>query len=186
MDGAWSHNNAQVEAEERKGYLYVRAHGSLSTPEQVESVVVYLQDRMVAAGTRKLLLDLRALELPLPDEACHAAWSFVHGREYALIALALPEEQADLLVTRMNMTGVSSNLPCRAFTTIVEAHRWLDQRNSGVLRRVSTSFATAGLNLSSTAPPPAIQTVAPLAQNELPSTNPPPPNKRRPSVPPGR
>lgn len=185
MTEAWTHNNARVEAEERKGYLYVRANGYVATPNDVERATLYLHDRMEAAGTRKMLLDLRALELPMPDEACHTAWQFVHAREYELLAFALPEEQADLMVTRMNMTGVSSGLPFRAFTSIVEAHRWLDQRNSGMIRRVSTTSFPAVAQASSI-PPVGIQSATSLAPDELPSTNPPPPNKKRSTIPPGR
>ncbi|HRK79412.1 MAG TPA: hypothetical protein PLQ95_12825, partial [Thiobacillus sp.] len=135
VSDGWRVNNAHVEVESRRAYLYVRTQGALDTVSDVEQVVVIMRDRMVHASLRKLLVDLRQVVIPMPDDACHAAWQFVHGRDYELLACALPEDAGNLMVTRINMTGVSSGLPFRAFANVVDAHRWLDLKPSGLHRR---------------------------------------------------
>ncbi len=143
MGEEWELGQGRMETEERKGYLYVRLRGEILTVSDVERGVLILRDRMMDGvdgrlDTKKLLFDLRQLSLPLPDDACHAAWDFIHAREYAMLACAMPEAASDLMMTRMNMTGLSESLPFRVFPSIVEAHRWLDFRPSGIHRRPSS------------------------------------------------
>jgi hypothetical protein len=187
-------NSAAIETEERKGYLYVRVHGELSTVADVERAVVHLRDRMDQAGTKKLHIDVRQLRIPLPDDACHAAWQFIHARDYTILACTLPEETGDMMVTRMNMTGLSASLPFRAFSNIVEAHRWLELRPSGV-RRVSS------VSIPAVSPPTSLsqqigavrsvstgtsQTIAPASSTSETTPPPPSPRKKPPTIPPAR
>lgn len=192
MTDEWRLNSALIEVEERKGYLYVRVHGEISTVAEVERAVDYVRARMDQVGTKKLHLDARQLRLPLPDDACHAAWQFIHGKHYTTLACTLPEDGGDLMVTRMNMTGVSSGLPFRAFSNIVEAHRWLELRPSGI-RRVSTMSLPAMSSEASSARTYSTGTMAAAsaaasAAPEVTPTSPPPPSiaKKPPSIPPLR
>ncbi|MBL8740397.1 MAG: hypothetical protein JNK04_04865, partial [Myxococcales bacterium] len=116
---------AHFDLEERKGYLLIRASGTLPTEADVDRLAAFISDAVERTGLRKLLIDARALEVPFPDDACHHAWEWIHARRYDQLACVMPAA-ADLVLTRLNMTGVSSGLPFRAFATVVDAHRWLE------------------------------------------------------------
>lgn len=131
-------NRVRLELEERKTYLYVRVSGELSSPEEVERVAARMSWWMEKQQLTRVLADARELNVPLPDEACHATWEWIHARRYEQFATVLPAAAADLVLTRMNMTSVSSGLPFRGFASVVDAHRWLDPRLSGVMRRSSS------------------------------------------------
>lgn len=131
-------NQVRLELEERKTYLYVRISGELATPEEVERVAARMSWWLEKQQLTRLLADARELNVPLPDEACHATWEWIHARRYEQFATVLPAAAANLVLTRMNMTSVSSGVPFRAFASVVDAHRWLDPRMSGVIRRSSS------------------------------------------------
>lgn len=181
--------NGHLEAEERKGYLYVRLTGELPSVGEVERVIGFVRDRMAQASIKKLLLDVRQLRLPLPDAACQAAWQFIHAKEYGNLACTFGEETGDLLVTRINMTGLSASLPFRAFANIVDAHRWLELRPSGIHRRMS-SMAMPAVSGGSTSSFPAVEAPPPSMSSAAAATGTPPngvpSQKKRPSTPPAR
>ncbi|NUP14064.1 MAG: hypothetical protein HOW73_49155 [Polyangiaceae bacterium] len=178
-------NNAQLEAEERKGYVYVRFHGEIQTVSDVERAIGFLRERMDLAGTKKLHLDMRQFKVPMADEACQAAWQYIHAREYTILACTLPEDTGDMMVTRMNMTGLAASLPFRAFSNIVDAHRWLELRPSGIQQRPSTM----SMPVPSMSQQMAAVRAAASGTNggNAPTTPPPPsPRKKPPSIPPTR
>ena len=141
------------DVEERKGYVLIRVTGSLPTEADVDRLAAFISDALERTGLRKLLIDARALEMPFPDDACHHAWEWIHARRYDQLACVVPPA-ADLVLTRLNMTGVSSGLPFRAFPTVVDAHRWLELRLSGVHRRPSSSMIPIASKSSTNSEPP--------------------------------
>jgi hypothetical protein len=152
---------AHFDLEERKGYILIRVSGALATEAEVDRLAAFIADAFERTGFRKLLVDARTLEVPFPDDACHHAWEWIHARRYDQLACVMPPA-ADLVLTRLNMTGVSSGLPFRAFPTVVDAHRWLDLRLSGVHRRPSSSMIPIATKNSldpgttSSEPPPGL------------------------------
>ncbi|MFO0550015.1 MAG: hypothetical protein U0271_16590 [Polyangiaceae bacterium] len=127
-------------------------------------------------GLDKVLLDLRDCGVPLPDDACQRAWHAIHERSYNALACALPAS-VDMMVTRINMTALSSNLPFRAFGSITDAHRWLDTRLSGVQRRMSsTSTVPPAVGRSNTLRMSTVSPaeVAAYQQQQQASSSPPP------------
>jgi len=144
---------ADFDLEERKGYALIRVRGALPTEADVDRLAMFIADAIERTGLRKLLIDARALEVPFPDDACHHAWEWIHARRYDQLACVMPPA-ADLIITRLNMTGVSSGLPFRAFPTVVDAHRWLELRLSGVHRRPSSSMIPVAMKKSD--PPPSV------------------------------
>ena len=147
-----THTEAHVEVEERKGYVLIRVSGALPTEVEVDRLSAFISDTIERTGLRKLLIDARALEVPFPDDACHRAWEWIHARRYDQLACVMPAA-SDLVLTRLNMTGVSSGLPFRAFPSVIDAHRWLEMKLSGVHRRPSSSMIPAQKPMSE--PPPA-------------------------------
>ena len=166
--------HARFDLEERKGYILIRVSGTLPTEADVDRLAAFVSTAVERTGSRKLLLDARTLEVPFPDDACHRAWEWIHARRYDQLACVMPPA-ADLVLTRLNMTGVSSGLPFRAFPTVVDAHRWLDQRLSGVHRRPSSSMIPIAAKNSepppgaasqvATPPPPAAVSSVPPREN---------------------
>ncbi len=148
------------EVEERKGYVLIRVSGSLPTEADVDRLAAFISDALERTGLRKLLMDARLLEVPFPDDACHHAWEWIHARRYDQLACVMPPT-ADLVLTRLNMTGVSSGLPFRAFGTVVDAHRWLEMRLSGVHRRPSSSLIPVASKNSDRPPGPSSQVATP-------------------------
>lgn len=141
-----------VDVEERRGYLMVRVAGKVLVEDHIDLIAARMREAGDATGTRKLLLDGRALTIPFPDDACHRAWEWLHEKRYDQLACVLPES-AELLTTRINMAAISGVLPLRAFTTTLEAHRWLDLRLSGVHRKPSTSMLPAVREPNPSLPP---------------------------------
>lgn len=171
-------SNAHLELEERKGYLFARVRGLLVTAAEVGRAASLVRDAMTKFGERRLLIDAQQLDLPLPDPACHAAWEFIHAKDYTMLACTLPLEPGDLMVTRMNMTSLSSGLPLRAFSNILDAHRWLDLRPSGIHRRPSSMLPIPdqGHYVASSS----------SSSSQFPATRSAPAGKKRPSEPPSR
>lgn len=167
---------ASVVLDERRGFLLVSISGQLSTVTDVERFLGILRDGMSRFGLDKVLLDLRDCGVPLPDDACQRAWHAIHERSYNALACALPAS-VDMMVTRINMTALSSNLPFRAFGSITDAHRWLDTRLSGVQRRMSsTSTVPPAVGRSNTLRMSTVSPaeVAAYQQQQQASSSPPP------------
>lgn len=153
--------HACFDLEARKGYIIIRVSGTLPTEAEVDRLAAFISDAVERTGLRKLLIDARTLEVPFPDDACHHAWEWIHARRYDQLACVMPAT-ADLVLTRLNMTGVSSGLPFRAFATVVDAHRWLDMRLSGIHRRPSSSMIPVAPTTSHPPPGVASQVTTPL------------------------
>lgn len=173
-------SNAHLEIEERKGYLFARVRGLLATAAEVGRTTTLVRDALNKMPERRLLIDAQQLDLPLPDPACHAAWEFIHAKDYSMLACTLPHEPGDLTVTRMNMTGLSSGLPLRAFSNILDAHRWLDLRPSGIHRRPSSMLPIP------TDPHQSSFAASSSSSAQFPAVRPGLPLKKRPSEPPSR
>lgn len=179
-------NLVRLELEERRTYIYARVSGELVTPEEVERVAARIGWWMEKQQLTRVLADARELNVPLPDEACHAVWEWIHARRYEQFATVLPAAAADLVLTRMNMTSVSSGLPFRGFASVVDAHRWLDPRMSGVMRRsssISPSIAPPGPVESSGSEPPRTRRPSGLFSAAQLSSEPTPPRSKRASDP---
>lgn len=142
-----------VVVEERRGFLFVTPTPHFRTVGEIDRGLLTIRSAMEQRAMDRLLVDCRLLTLPLPDDACQRVWEIIHDKQYAWLALLLPASE-DLMLTRINMTALSSNLPFRAFTGVMEAHRWLENRLSGIRRSSTFSrTSTASLRATSSAPP---------------------------------
>jgi hypothetical protein len=145
----------RFEVEARKGYLLMAVHGELDAVEDITHLGAVIERVMDRTAVRRILFDARGLLRELPQDACDAVWAWLGARTYFQMAVVLPGALATLGLARFNMMGLSSNLPLRAFATVMDAHRWLDMRVSGE-RRVSTQTMKAA-----TVPPATGRSVPP-------------------------
>lgn len=136
-------HEVSLELEERRTYLHAHLVGEVLSKEVVERVTARLGWWMEKQQIPRLLVDARDLVVPFPDEACHATWEWIHARRFEQCAIIFSPAATDLVMTRMNMTAVSSGLPVRGFAAVVDAHRWLDPRLSGIQRRHSSTTLPA-------------------------------------------
>lgn len=164
-------NGARLKLEQRKGYIHLSLTGLLPGVDSVRALGTLVERLMEKTAVRRVLFDARGLGHDLAPDACDEAWAWLGARLYAQMAVVLPATSAELGLTRFNMTGLSSQLPLRAFLAVMDAHRWLDLRLSGE-RRLSqmgipavktvppppnTAAATSGARTGETDPPPGQQ-----------------------------
>jgi hypothetical protein len=135
----------RIEVEPRRGYLHAVLRGECATPDDVLDLSGLAQRVMDRHDTRRLLVDGRALADHLPTDACSAVLHWLGEGQCRQLAWVVPvgadKSATELVVTRINMTGLSSSLPLRAFGAIIDAHRWLDARPAGERRQSSTMSA---------------------------------------------
>ncbi|NUO48959.1 MAG: hypothetical protein HOV80_08900 [Polyangiaceae bacterium] len=164
-------SGARLKLEQRKGYIHLSLTGLLTGVDSVRALGTLVERIMEKTTVRRVLFDARGLGHDLAPDACDEAWAWLGARLYAQMAVVLPASSAELGLTRFNMTGLSSQLPLRAFLAVMDAHRWLDLRMSGE-RRLSqmgipavktvppppnTAPATTGARTGETDPPPGQQ-----------------------------
>jgi hypothetical protein len=125
-----------VEVEPRRGYLHLVLRGDVETPDAALHLGALAVRVMERHETPRLLVDARAVP-ELPKEACDAGWAWLAEGACRQLAWVIPAgADAEMNVTRINMMAVSSSLPIRAFSAIIDAHRWLDAKQPD--RRLSS------------------------------------------------
>jgi len=158
-----------VEVELRRGYLHVVLRGELASPEDVLHLAALVHRVMDRHDTRRLLVDARVLP-DLSPEACDAGWSWLAEGVCRQLAWVIPQtgdtSAEEMNVTRINMTGVSSGLPVRGFSAIIDAHRWLDTKPGE--RKLSSSMPAVRLTDRPPAMPvPGRQTTPPRGSESV-------------------
>jgi hypothetical protein len=142
-------SGARLKLEQRKGYIHLSLTGLLPGVDSVRALGTLVERIMEKTGVRRVLFDARGLGHELAPDACDEAWAWLGARLYGQMAVVLPASSAELGLTRFNMTGLSSQLPLRAFLAVMDAHRWLDLRLSGERR-----LSQMGIPAVKTVPPP--------------------------------
>jgi hypothetical protein len=150
MQDEYQLSGARLKLEQRKGYIHLSLTGLVPALESVRALGTLVERIMEKTGVRRVLFDARGLGHDLAPDACDEAWAWLGARLYAQMAVVLPASSAELGLTRFNMTGLSSQLPLRAFLNVMDAHRWLDLRMSGERR-----LSQMGIPAVKTVPPPA-------------------------------
>jgi hypothetical protein len=143
-------SGARLKLEQRKGYIHLSLNGTLPGVGGVRALGTLVERLMEKTGVRRVLFDARGLAHDLAPDACDEAWAWLGARLYGQMAVVLPASSAELGLTRFNMTGLSSQLPLRAFLNVMDGHRWLDLRMSGERR-----LSQMGIPAVKTIPPPA-------------------------------
>jgi hypothetical protein len=164
-------SGSRLKLDQRKGYLLLSLTGSLGSVEDVRALGTLLERIMEKSAVRRLLFDARGLLNELAVDACDEVWAWLGARLYAQMAVVLPASSAELGLTRFNMTGLSSQLPLRAFLNVMDGHRWLDLRLSGERR-----LSQIGIPAVKTIPPPPPASSVPPPQDRAPTE---PPQKKR-------
>lgn len=130
------------EVELRGGYVFAMARGVLATPQEVSEYFGMVRAHLDAAHVRRLLMDARGQTEQPSAEVRDAAWSWLRRLNLERIAYVVGTEEA-LKLSRINMTAISSHMPMRAFTSVLEAHRWLATTMPGSAPKPSVSPAAA-------------------------------------------
>lgn len=142
--------HAQVEVEERSGYLYVVETGQLRNMRELHAYTSAMDEVVAQTGIDRAVIDARGEVGDPPAEVRAAMWDWLGSPErgFSLVAFILPSEMA---VARVNMTALSRRAPVRAFTSVQEAQRWLTRGP----RATSSMFAPSAERISSRPPPRA-------------------------------
>jgi hypothetical protein len=170
-------SGARLKLEQRKEYIHLSLTGALPAVDSVRALGTLVERIMEKTGVRRVLFDARGLGQELATDACDEAWAWLGARLYGQMAVVLPASSAELGLTRFNMTGLSSQLPLRAFLAVMDAHRWLDLRLSGE-RRLSQMGIPA---VKSVPPPPHVASnsgATRTGDTDAPPTQRPPEKKR--------
>jgi hypothetical protein len=122
--------SSRIHVEVRDGYIHVVAVGLLRSLYEVEEHAVLMDKLMATHGTRRALIDARGQTGEPEPEVRAAAWDWFRSeRSFDLVGYVVPES-AQLKATRVNMTALSLSMNLRAFTTVIEAHRFLTMRRA--------------------------------------------------------
>lgn len=161
--------HAQIEVEERSGYLYVVETGQLRNLRELNAYTAAMDEIVAKGGVDKAIIDARGEVGDPPAEVRNAMWDWLSApdRGFTLVAFILPSEMA---VARVNMTALSKRAPVRAFQSVQEAQRWLTRgpRASSVM---GMAPAEASGERISSRPPPKERGGAALAPTERPPTS---------------
>lgn len=130
-----SRSSGEVEA--RAGYVFAMSRGVLASTQEVAEYFGLVKQHLDAAHVRRLLMDARGQsDMPSP-EVREAAWSWLKRLNLERVAYVVGTEEA-LKLSRINMTAISSHMPMRAFSSVLEAHRWLATTMPGTTPKPST------------------------------------------------
>lgn len=158
--------HAQIEVEERSGYLFVVETGQLRNLRELQAYTTAMDEIVAKSGVDKAIIDARGEVGDPPAEVRTAMWDWLsaHDRGFTLVAFILPSEMA---VARVNMTSLSKRAPVRAFQSVQEAQRWLTRgpRASSVMGLMPPEGTS---DRSSSRPPPKERVGAALAPTERP------------------
>ncbi len=115
---------AQVEVEERAGYLFIVESGQLRTLRELHAYTSAVSAVVTESGIDRAIIDARGEVGDPPPEVRAAMWEWLSSPDqgFKLVAFILPTEMA---VARVNMTALSRRAPVRAFHSVQEAQRWL-------------------------------------------------------------
>lgn len=116
---------ARVVVERRRGFLYMRELGTLSSLHEVRAYFDAMDMVISTSGIKRALVDARD-EAPLqhaPAAATEAMWDWLAGpRGFDVVAYVLGDA---MVVTRVNMKALSRAARVKAFTDIRAAQQWL-------------------------------------------------------------
>lgn len=122
--GRFQFSRSSGEIEAHGTYLLTASRGVLASLDEVNQYFRLLREHLERAGVRRILIDARGQTEQAEPKVREAAWSGLHKLGLERIAYVVGTEEA-LKATRVNMTGISSHIPIRAFSSVLDAHRWL-------------------------------------------------------------
>jgi hypothetical protein len=136
---------AQIEVEERDGYLFVVESGQLRNRVELRQYIEAMEAVVRRTGIRHAVIDARGEVGDPPPEVRDAMWRWLldPDRGFTIIAFVLPTEMA---VARVNMTALSRGAQVRAFDSVFAAQRWLQR---------GPRFSTRSMSRSPSSRPPA-------------------------------
>lgn len=158
--------HAQIEVEERSGYLYVVESGQLRDLRELSGYTSAMDELVAKCGIDKAIIDARGEVGDPPAEVRNGMWDWLMApdRGFALVAFILPSEMA---VARVNMTALSRRAPVRAFESVQDAQRWLT-RGPKASSVMGMSAAVRSSSRISSRPPAPVSEPAALAPTERP------------------
>jgi hypothetical protein len=125
--------NSRLEVDERDGYLHILAVGSMRDLDDVAECNGHFARLMSERATKRALLDARGQETEPHPEVRAAVWEwFKSDRGFDTVAYVVPESEG-MKAARINMTAVAFGMNLRAFTSVVEAHRFLAPKRASTL-----------------------------------------------------
>ena len=130
MASTFQLTSSRIHAEVRDGYVHVVAVGLLRSLDEVVEYNELMERLMADHGTRRAIIDARGQTGEPSAEVRAAVWEwFKSDRSFELVAYVV-NESSDMKAARVNMTALSLGMNLRAFTSVIEAHRFLTLRRS--------------------------------------------------------
>jgi hypothetical protein len=130
--------NSRIHVDVRDGYIHIVAVGHLRDLDEVAEHNDLMERLMAELGTRRAIVDARGQTGEPTPEVRNAVWEwFRSDRAFELVAYVVPAS-AEMKAARVNMTALSLGMSLRAFTSVIEAHRFLTAK-----RKSSSTFPAA-------------------------------------------
>ena len=127
--------NSRIHIDVRDGYMHVVAVGTLRDVDEVKEHNDLMERLIDRYGTRKAIVDARGQTGEPSPEVRAAVWDWFRSEKaFELVAYVVPDS-AEMKAARVNMTALSLGMSLRAFTSVIEAHRFLTAK-----RKSSSTF----------------------------------------------
>jgi hypothetical protein len=122
--------SSRIHVDVRDGYIHVVAVGILRDLDEVREHNALMEELMVRHGTRRVIIDARGQTGEPPPEVRAAVWDwFKSERAFELVAYVVGESD-EMKAARVNMTALSLGTNLRAFTKVIDAHRFLTMKRA--------------------------------------------------------
>ncbi len=130
MADTYKLKSSRIHAEVRDGYIHVVAVGTLRGLDEVAEYNSLMERLILEHGTRRAIIDARGQTGEPSAEVRAAVWDwFKSEKAFELVAYVV-QDSAEMKAARVNMTALSLGMNLRAFTSVIEAHRFLTMRRS--------------------------------------------------------
>lgn len=123
-------NSSRIHVEVRDGYIHVVAVGTLRSLDEVAEHNRLMEGLMDQFATKRTIIDARGqTEEPAPEVRA-AVWEwFRSDRSFEMVAYVVSPSD-EMKAARVNMTALSLGMNLRAFTSVIEAHRFLTMKRA--------------------------------------------------------
>lgn len=134
MADSFKLKNSRIHVDVRDGYIHLVAVGVLRDLDEVDEHNRLMEKLIEQYDAHRAIVDARGQTGEPTPEVRAAVWDwFRSDKSFELVAYVVPDS-AEMKAARVNMTALSLGMSLRAFTSVVEAHRFLTQK------RKSSSF----------------------------------------------
>ncbi len=122
--------SSRIHVDVRDGYIHVVAVGILRDLDEVAEHNDLMERLMTTHGTRRTIIDARGQTGEPRPEVRAAVWDWFRSeRAFELVAYVVAEND-EMKAARVNMTALSLGMGLRAFTSVIEAHRFLTTKRA--------------------------------------------------------